>query len=414
MTTPSLTGLVRVFACTDADQLADELCALPRDSATSTAQGLRQAAVKIWAHPEWSEALQQTVACFAGLALIRAAGERQPERFLLVGQVRDLEACAIALNHPDNPAALLSSEILTQLRRIPPFSPGRLACGGRYLDFSEKTGIMGILNVTPDSFSDGGRYVDPLAALDRAHQMADEGADIIDIGGQSTRPGAEPVPEEEERRRVLPVIERVAQSVPTLLSVDTCRAEIARAALDAGAHLINDISALSFDPALLGVVARYQVPLIVMHMRGTPRDMHLNPRYDALIDEVFAFLQRRLHLAEAGGVRPEHLLIDPGIGFGKAAPHCLEILRKLHHFHALGRPIVIGTSRKSFIGWVLATPVHERLEGTAATVAYAIAQGAAIVRVHDVKPMARVARMMDAIVRPAFTRQEGRRDARVS
>jgi dihydropteroate synthase len=195
----------------------------------------------------------------------------------------------------------------------------------------------------------------------------------------------------------------VASSVQAIISVDTYRGAIARAALDAGADLINDISALRFDPSLLGVVAQRQVPLILMHMKGMPRDMHLNPTYEALIDEVFAFLHERLRVAQTGGVTAERLLIDPGIGFGKGAHHNLELLRKLHHFHALGRPIVVGTSRKSFIGRILGTEADERLEGTAATVAAAIAQGASIVRVHDVRAMARVARMMDAVVRPNFT-----------
>ncbi len=235
--------------------------------------------------------------------------------------------------------------------------------------------------------------------------MIEEGADIIDIGGQSSRPGSEPVPEAEEARRVLPVVEAVARSVRAIISVDTYRAAIARAALDAGAHLINDISALRFDPSLLRVVAEGRVPLILMHMKGMPRDMHLNPTYESLVDEVFGFLHERLRAAQAGGVAATRLLVDPGIGFGKGAQRDLEILRKLHHFHTLGRPIVIGTSRKSFIGRILGTGVEERLEGTAATVAAAIMQGASVIRVHDVRAMARVARMMDALVRPNFTLQ---------
>jgi dihydropteroate synthase len=187
-----------------------------------------------------------------------------------------------------------------------------------------------------------------------------------------------------------------------MISVDTYRAGVARAALDAGSHIINDISALRFDPALLGVVVEHRAPLILMHMQGMPRTMQLNPSYEALIDEVFAFLRERLQAAKGGGVPTEQLLVDPGIGFGKGARHNLELLRKLHHFHALGQPLVIGTSRKAFIGRILGTEVNERLEGTAATVAAAIAQGADIVRVHDVLAMARVARVTDALVRPHF------------
>jgi dihydropteroate synthase len=270
------------------------------------------------------------------------------------------------------------------------------------LDFSVKTGIMGILNVTPDSFYDGGRYLDPQVAVDRAHQMVAEGADIIDIGGQSSRPGSEPVSGAEEAARILPVVQAVAKSVSAMISVDTYRAAIARVALDAGAHLINDISALRFDPALLGVVAEHRASLILMHMQGMPRTMQLNPTYEALIDEVFSFLHRRLEAAKAGRIAADCLPIDPGIGFGKGARHNPELLHKLHHFHALGQPLVIGTSRTAFIGRILGAEVDERLEGTAATVAAAIVQWADIVGVHDVLAMDRVAPMMDAMVRPHF------------
>jgi dihydropteroate synthase len=230
--------------------------------------------------------------------------------------------------------------------------------------------------------------------------MVAEGADIIDIGGQSSRPGSDPVSEAVEAARVLPVVRAVAQSVSAMLSVDTYRAVVARAALDAGAHMINDISALRFDPDLLRVVAAYQAPLIMMHMQGMPRTMQINPTYEALVDEVFAFLQGRLAVARAGGIAAERLLVDPGIGFGKGARHNLELLGRLHHFRPLGQALVIGTSRKAFIGRILATEPGDRLEGTAATVAAAIIQGADIVRVHDTLAMARVARMMDAMLRP--------------
>jgi len=400
------TSFVRVFACAGADDLREELRAIGVRDAVASAHTLAQAAVKVRVRSEWSAPIQRAVASLPSLTLFMPSQAGDAGHLLLLGPVHAVEACAKALSQPDNPAAPLARELLRQLQHIHPLRYGRLICRGRTLDFSARTGIMGILNVTPDSFSDGGLYMDPCAALDRAQQMLEEGADIIDIGGQSTRPGAEPVAEEEECRRVLPVIEAVAKAVPALLSVDTSRAGVARAALAAGVHMINDITALTGDPHLLGLVAEHQVPLILMHMQGTPRDMQFNPTYEALIDEVFSFLQGRLHAAHAGGIPEECLLIDPGIGFGKGTGHNLEILRKLHHFRALGRPIVVGTSRKAFIGRILGTGVDERLEGTAATVAQAIAQGAAIIRVHDVQAMARVARMMDAIVRPGFARQE--------
>jgi dihydropteroate synthase len=393
--------LVRVFSLSTGEDLADELQWLQVPGGVSSARRLVQVAVKLLLPSHWQASVARVVASFAGLTLYTHKGTRE-EALLIIGQAQEIEACARALASADLPSAPLALEILTQLGRVSPRTYNTLACGGRSLDFSIKTGIMGILNVTPDSFYDGGRYLDPQAAVDRAHQMQAEGADIIDIGGQSSRPGSDPVSEAEEAGRVVPVVEAVAKSVSAIISVDTYRAAIARAALDAGAHLINDISALRFDPDLLGVVAARRVPLILMHMQGMPRTMQLNPTYEALIDEVFAFLQERLRAARAGGIATEQLLIDPGIGFGKGAQHNLELLRKLHHFHALGRPLVIGTSRKSFIGRILGTEVDERLEGTMATVAAAIVQGVDIVRVHDVGAMARVARMVDAIVRPHF------------
>jgi len=344
----------------------------------------------------------QALRAFPAIACLGQAQAGEAATLLLVGSVEALEQCAASLSRECGPLATLAPAMRQQLASIYPRAYGRLSCRGHVLDFSAKTGIMGILNVTPDSFYDGGRYVDVQAALERAHQMVEEGVDIIDIGGQSSRPGSDPVSEAEESRRVLPVVEAVAAAVPVMISVDTYRSTIAREALQAGAHLINDISALRFDPELLHVVAAHQAALILMHMQGLPRDMHLNPHYDALIDEVFAFLRERLGTAQAGGLPADRLLIDPGIGFGKGAQHNLALLRKLHHFLALGQPIVVGTSRKSFIGRILGTEADERLEGTAATVAASIMRGAAIVRVHDVRAMARVARMMDAMLRPHF------------
>jgi dihydropteroate synthase len=392
---------VRVFPLSTGEDLVEELRSLEVVDATRSARKLVQVAVKFLLPPPWRISVARVVASFPGLTLYLQTRGGHEDTLLVVGWVQEIEACANALSS-ELPTAPLALEMLHQLACIYPRTYHTLACGGRRLDFSVKTGIMGILNVTPDSFYDGGRYLDPQVAVDRAHQMVAEGADIIDIGGQSSRPGSDPVSEAEEADRVLPVVEAVAKSASTIISVDTYRAGIARAALDAGAHLINDISALRFDPALLRVVAEHRAPLILMHMKGMPRTMQLNPSYDALIDEVFAFLHDRLGAAQAGGIPAEHLLIDPGIGFGKGARHNLELLRKLHHFHTLGRPIVIGTSRKSFIGRVLGSEVDERLEGTAATVAAAIIQGVDIIRVHDVRAMVRVARMLDAMVRPNF------------
>lgn len=263
-----------------------------------------------------------------------------------------------------------------------------------------RTIVMGILNVTPDSFYDGGRYLDTRAALQRALQMAEEGADIIDIGGESTRPGSEPVSEEEELRRVLPIIEAVRTHVGVPISIDTTKSGVAERALQAGACMVNDISGLGFDTRMAEVVARYGALCCIMHIQGTPQTMQRSPHYTDVVADISTYFHQRLALAEQAGIPRQHIWLDPGIGFGKTVEHNLEILRRLREFTAFGLPILIGTSRKSFIGKVLGDlPIEERLEGTAATVAVAILNGASAVRVHDVRAMVRVARMTDAIVR---------------
>lgn len=274
----------------------------------------------------------------------------------------------------------------------------RLDWRGFSLDFSKRTFIMGILNVTPDSFSDGGRFFDRAAAVRRAEQMAEEGADIIDIGGQSTRPGSEPVPLEEELRRTMPVIEALAGRVGVPISIDTFRAEVARRALEAGASMVNDISGLRSDPEMPSAIAAQNVPVVVMHMKGTPRDMQENPTYEALIPEIMDFLRESVRIAEESGI--DKVVIDPGIGFGKTFDHNLEIINNLSEFTLLERPLLIGPSRKAFLGGILGgAPPTERLEGTAAAVTACILNGANIVRVHDVKEMVKVARVADAIKR---------------
>lgn len=256
---------------------------------------------------------------------------------------------------------------------------------------------MGILNVTPDSFSDGGCYFDVEQAVAHAELMAVEGATLIDIGGESSRPGASPVSIDEELARILPVIRAVTDTVDVLLSVDTYKAEVARCALKAGAHLINDITALYGDTGMAAVVAEMEAGLILMHMKGTPRTMQQSPQYDDVVGEICMSLQKSIQLAEAQGVAAERIIIDPGIGFGKTVEHNLEILKRLEEFRGLQKPLLIGTSRKSFIGNILELPVTERGEGTIATVCWAIAHGVDIVRVHDVKENVRAAQMTDAL-----------------
>jgi len=276
--------------------------------------------------------------------------------------------------------------------------PHRLNCRGIVLDLTARTHVMGILNVTPDSFSDGGKFLEPARAIEQGIRMAEEGADIIDIGGESTRPGSDPISPQQELDRILPVVEALVKEVKVPLSVDTYKSEVARQALQAGAHLVNDISSMRFDPRMPEVVRKLDVPVVLMHIKGTPKNMQVNPHYDDLIGEITQYLDDAIEQARAAGVPKENLVIDPGIGFGKRVEHNFEILRRLGEFKSLGCPILIGPSRKSFIGVALNLPVEERLEGTAAAVALGIAHGAAIVRVHDVKAMVRVARIADLIV----------------
>ncbi|MBF0505199.1 MAG: dihydropteroate synthase [Nitrospirae bacterium] len=259
---------------------------------------------------------------------------------------------------------------------------------------------MGVLNVTPDSFSDGGFFFDNESAVRHAHYLVESGADILDIGGESTRPGAAVVPLEEELSRTIPVIKAVASSVHIPISIDTCKAEVARCALDAGASIVNDISGLRFDPEMPHVVAEYGVPAIIMHIKGTPKNMQEHPVYEALIPEVMDYFRHCIRLAADCGIPEDRIILDPGIGFGKTFDHNLEIIRNLKEFTLLGRPVAIGVSRKAFIGKLLdGAPPAGRMEGTAAAVAVSVLNGAHIVRVHDVKEMAKVVRVADAIKR---------------
>ena len=340
-------------------------------------------------------------------AISREAGGLRAERtdVLLMGTLRQYEEVCKKLRMQPFGLSGLAGEIKTVLDNLERRKPFTLRCRDLSLTIGERTLVMGILNVTPDSFSDGGKFIDVEAAVSHARQMVEDGADIIDLGGESTRVQAnpvfygdpsrpwswEPLPVEEELRRIMPVLERLLEEIRVPISIDTYKAETAKAALQAGAHMINDVWGFQYDPRLAEVAAEYDVPVILMHNRqGT--------EYRDLMGEIMAFLRRSIKIAEDAVVRPEQIIIDPGIGFGKTLEQNLEVLRRLREFRSLGKPILLGTSRKSVIGRTLNLPPDQRVEGTAATVALGIACGADIVRVHDVKEMVRVARMTDAIL----------------
>jgi len=274
-----------------------------------------------------------------------------------------------------------------------------IRCAGERLTFHGRPLVMGVLNVTPDSFSDGGSFLEPDAAVRRGVQMAREGADLIDVGGESTRPGAPEVPLEEELRRVLPVLRRLRDAVRVPLSIDTSKAEVAHQAVQAGASVVNDVTALRGDASMAAVVAQSRAAVILMHMRGSPRTMQQSPRYHDVVGEVEAFLLAAAERAEGAGIERSRILVDPGLGFGKTVGHNLALLRALPRLVARGFPVVVGPSRKSFIGTTLGAEVGERLAGTVACVAFARRCGAQVVRVHDVQPTVHLLKMLEAIER---------------
>ena len=262
----------------------------------------------------------------------------------------------------------------------------------------KRTLVMGIVNVTPDSFSDGGKYFAPITAIDFAFKLIDEGADIIDIGGESTRPGADKVSCSEELARVIPVIEGIrSNNNKILISIDTTKSVVAKEAVEAGANIINDVSGLSFDNQMPETIAQLKAPVIIMHMKGNPSDMQENPKYKDVINEIITYFKEKINIAINSGIEREMIILDPGIGFGKTVEHNFKILSELNRFNNLELPLLIGPSRKSFIGLTLNLPPEDRLDGTAATVAVGVNNGARIVRVHDVKNMKRVAIIADKI-----------------
>jgi len=299
---------------------------------------------------------------------------------------------------PSNPADLNAT-----MRQFNPLLPTGVQANrelktrhGR-IDFAHRTAVMAVLNITPDSFFDGGRHFDAGRAIAGGLAMAEAGADIIDVGGESSRPGAEPVSQADELARVIPVIQGLRRQCPLAISIDTYKAPVARAALDAGADIVNDISALGFDAAMAPLVAHEKIPVVLMHMRGTPRTMQADPQYGDVVREVRDFLAERLYDAIDAGIDADSIVLDPGIGFGKTVEHNIQLLRGLPILAALGQPLLVGVSRKTFIGKILGLEPDQRLEGSLAAAVAAVLGGANIIRVHDVAETCRAVRVADAL-----------------
>jgi dihydropteroate synthase len=343
---------------------------------------------------------QEALALGAECAVAKsvAAFDDTPQPVVLIATLKQHAALARKLRAQPFGLATLGEQVQQAIGGYDGETVTRLNVGRHELTVGERTLVMGIINTTRDSFSGDGVGDDVEAAVAQAVSFAEEGADIVDVGGQSTRPGSDLVSADEEKRRVLPVIERIAAEVDLPISIDTDKAEVAATALDAGAGLVNDVQALRGE-GMLALVAERRVPVCIMHMLGTPRTMQDAPAYDDVIADIYRFLADRVQACVAAGLRREQVVVDPGIGFGKTVSHNLTLLRRLRDFRSLGCPVMVGVSRKSTIGKVLDLPPDQRVEGTAAACACAIQNGADIIRVHDVREMVRVARMTDAIVR---------------
>jgi dihydropteroate synthase len=309
---------------------------------------------------------------------------------LLMGTVKQLKMLAKELSMKPHECPAIAEEIEGTLES---YSTSEFDLGIREGQLKiDRPLVMGVVNVTPDSFSDGGKFLDPEAAIVQAKRLVEQGADLLDIGGESSRPGSDSLPAKEELERILPVIEGVVGEVRVPISVDTCKPEVAGKVLDMGAHIINDITGLA-DPDLAGIVAEHGAGIVIMHMQGTPSTMQKDPRYDDVVADIMRFLRERIALAEEKGIARESIMIDPGIGFGKTAEHNLEITCRLKEFKSIGLPVLIGMSRKSFIGKVLDREVEDRLSGGLAMLSMSIQNGASIIRTHDVKESVDAAKM---------------------
>ncbi len=311
---------------------------------------------------------------------------------LLAGTIKQYEILINKLKKQPFGLAELGKEIKKVLA-YPKIKLKNIKCGNYKLDF-EKTMIMGVLNVTPDSFSDGGMFINLDKAVEQAKRMVKDGANIIDIGGESSRPGSGPVSEKEELKRVKPVIQTLVKEIKVPISIDTYKPKVAKECLKLGVNIVNDISGLR-NKEMIKIVAKYKTPVVIMHMKGIPKNMQENPTYEDVVNEIKEFLEERINEAKKSEIND--IIIDPGIGFGKATEHNLQILKRLNEFKTLGCPILVGPSRKSFIGNITGLPVNERLEGTLASISIAIINGANIIRVHDVKECKRAVQIADAI-----------------
>ncbi len=314
---------------------------------------------------------------------------------LLMGTQKNFEKLILKLEqYPDlQPLGQSIKETLKNISK----THYSIRCRKRTLILGKRTLLMGVLNVTPDSFSDDGFFFDKEKAIAHGLRMVEEGADIIDIGGESTRPGSKPLELEEELRRVIPVIESLAKEVDVPISIDTYKSTVAQRAIEAGAEMINDISGLHFDPGLAQVAAKEDAPLVLMHIRGTPETMQKDVHYDSLFSEILQYLKDSIQRAESAGLDPRQIIIDPGIGFGKTVEDNLLIIKNLYEFRILGKPILLGTSRKTFIGKILNTEVGDRLEGTLSSIAIGVLNGAHIIRSHDVLQAKKAIAVADAI-----------------
>ncbi len=315
-------------------------------------------------------------------ALIMGTQKHFEKLILKLGQYPDLQSLGQSIK-----------ETIRNISKIQFF----IRCRKKTLTLGKRTLLMGVLNVTPDSFSDGGLFFDKENAIAHGIRMFEEGADIIDIGGESTRPGSKPLELEEELRRIIPVIESLSKKVEVPISIDTYKSAVAQRAIEAGAEIINDISGLRFDPSLAQVAARENTPLVLMHIRGTPETMQKDIYYESLFSEILHYLKGSIQMAESAGVEPQQIIVDPGIGFGKTAEDNFLIIRNLYEFRILGKPILLGTSRKSFIGKILNEAAGGRLEGTLSSIAIGVLNGAHVIRSHDVLQAKKAITVADAI-----------------